>query len=95
MGTQYKPGDAVIVRNDTPNGHCRTPLYLRGCRGEVVSILGTFPNPEKIAYYQPGEPRILYEVKFAPADVWQGYKGAAKDSIVADIYDHWLEPQNG
>jgi hypothetical protein len=95
MSTNLKPGDAVVVRNDTPTGHCRTPLYLRGRKGEVVSILGTFPNPEKIAYYQKGEPRVLYEVRFSPSEVWEGYKGSPKDSIIADIYDHWLEPQNG
>lgn len=95
MSAALKPGDRVIVRNETPTGHCRTPLYLRGQRGEVVSILGTFPNPEKIAYYQKGEPRVLYEVQFASSDVWQGYAGSPNDTIIADIYDHWLDPDHG
>ncbi|MCA8928966.1 MAG: nitrile hydratase subunit beta [Alphaproteobacteria bacterium] len=95
MSADLKPGDPVIVRNDVPNGHCRTPHYLRGHRGEIVSILGTFPNPEQIAYYQKGDPLVLYEVRFASAEVWGDYAGSPKDSILADIYDHWLEPAHG
>ena len=95
MATTLKPGDAVIVRNDTPDGHCRTPFYLRGRKGEVVSIHGTFPDPEQIAYYQKGEPRVLYEVKFSPTEIWSAYSGSPKDTILADIYDHWLEPDHG
>ncbi|MGY9057558.1 MAG: SH3-like domain-containing protein [Alphaproteobacteria bacterium] len=95
MAKTFTPGDRIVVRNDVPTGHCRTPHYLRGRKGEVVSILGDFPNPEQIAYYQKGEMRTLYEIRFSPADVWGEYKGPATDSIIADIYDHWLEPSNG
>ena len=95
MSDKFKSGDKIVVRADTPNGHCRTPHYLRGKVGEIVSILGDFPNPEKLAYYQKGELRRLFEVRFAPADVWGSYDGPATDSIFADIYDHWLEPTHG
>jgi nitrile hydratase subunit beta len=95
MARSFNPGDAVLVRADTPNGHCRTPHYLRGRRGEVVSILGRFPNPEQLAYYQKGDLKTLYEVQFRPTEVWGGYKGPSGDTIVADIYEHWLEPSNG
>ena len=95
MSSDLKPGDPVIVRDDIPTGHCRTPHYLRGRRGKVVSILSTFPNPEQIAYYQKGEPKVLYEVRFASTDIWSDYDGSPKDAILADIYDHWLEPANG
>ncbi|HKK30437.1 MAG TPA: SH3-like domain-containing protein [Alphaproteobacteria bacterium] len=95
MANTFEPGDRVWVRDDVPAGHCRTPHYLRGRKGEVLSILGDFPNPEKLAYYEKGEPRTLYEVKFSPLEVWGEYDGPATDSIIADIYDHWLEPSHG
>ena len=95
MRADLKAGDPVIVRNDIPTGHCRTPHYLRGHKGEVVSILGTFADPEQIAYYQKGEPRVLYEVRFAANALWRDYVGSPKDTILADIYDHWLEPADG
>ena len=93
--TSYQPGERILVRDDVPVGHCRTPHYLRGQTGEIVSILGDYPNPEKLAYYQKGELRTLYEVKFAAADLWENYDGSAKDTILADIYDHWLEKADG
>lgn len=95
MSTSLRPGDRIVVRNDIPTGHCRTPHYLRGKHGQVLSVLGKYPNPEQIAYYHKGEPRTLYEIKFTAADVWGGYDGPARDSIVADIYDHWLEKADG
>lgn len=95
MPASFKPGDRIIVRDDIPDGHCRTPHYLRGKTGEVLSILGDFPNPEKLAYYEKGEIRTLYEIKFAAGEVWGSYDGPAQDSIVADIYDHWLEKADG
>jgi len=95
MNAAFQPGDTVRVLARTPTGHCRTPHYLRGRKGEVLSILGTFPNPEKLAYYEPGEPRVLYEVKFALSEVWGRYDGPAADAVVADIYDHWLGPCRG
>lgn len=95
MPASFQPGDRIVVREDVPTGHCRTPHYLRGKPGEVISVLGDFPNPEKLAYYEKGELRTLYEVKFAAGDVWGRYDGPAKDSIVADIYDHWLEKADG
>lgn len=95
MPASMQPGDRIVVRNDVPIGHCRTPHYLRGRKGEIVSVLGDYPNPEKLAYYEKGELRTLYEVKFKAADLWAGYDGPANDSIVADIYDHWLEKADG
>ncbi len=95
MSASLQPGDRIVVRTDTPTGHCRTPHYLRGKRGQVLSVFGDYPNPEQIAYYHKGESRTLYEVKFSAAEVWASYDGPAQDSIVADIYDHWLEKADG
>jgi nitrile hydratase subunit beta len=35
--------------------------------------------------------RILYRVKFKQVDVWPNYAGSKNDTVVADIYDHWIE----
>ena len=40
----------------------------------------------------PGLPKkALYLVKFKQKDVWESYEGSDKDSIAADIYEHWLK----
>ncbi len=90
---RFRVGDRVRVRAAYPPGHIRTPFYLRGRTGRVIGVHGAFPNPERLAWGEDGLPPIpLYEVVFAMAAVWQG-DGAygARDSLAADIYEHWLE----
>jgi hypothetical protein len=93
MSTLFRVGSNVRVRTGEPSGHCRTPSYLRGKRGVVIALQGEFRNPEKLAYHKPGLPRLpLYMVRFDSADVWPGrVSRGRRDSIVADIYQHWLE----
>jgi hypothetical protein len=93
MSDRFAIGDWVRVRAAFPPGHVRTPHYLRGKRGEILSVLGRFANPEELAYGRDGRPeRALYRVRFAPADLWPDHPGSARDSAVADIFEHWLEP---
>lgn len=87
----FRSGDKVRVREDFPIGHFRTPVYIRGCEGEVMVYLGTFLNPETLAYNLQTKPCALYKVRFNQRDVWQDYEGSSEDTIVLDIYEHWLE----
>jgi len=93
---RYSPGDRVRVRLDWPEAgpkrvHIRTPHYLRGRSGVIERVFGAYPNPESLAFGQPGQPaQPLYQVRFAQAPLWS--TGAAADTVVADLYEHWLEP---
>jgi nitrile hydratase len=90
---RFRPGDKVSVRRATPPGHIRTPYYARGKRGIVERVCGSFANPEELAYGRDGLPvRALYRVRFAQAELWPDYAGAADDSVDIEIYEHWLEP---
>lgn len=90
---RFKPGAVVRVAGREALGHCRTPWYLRGKKGVVASVHGTFRNPEQLAYHKPGLPRqVLYKVRFLQAEIWDDYRGPDDDHIEADIYEHWLEP---
>lgn len=94
MSPRYKSGDQVIVRNDYPPGHIRTPAYLRGKRGVILRHFGAWKNPELLAYGKPGLPKQTnYWVQFTMDEVWGG-KGdyGPADTVVAEIYEHWLEP---
>jgi nitrile hydratase subunit beta len=97
MSARFKTGDCVIVRTDNPAGHVRTPTYLRGKRGVILREFGPWPNPEQLAYGKPGWPRKTnYWVQFAMDEVWGGSGAYAKsDTVVAEIYEHWLEPDMG
>jgi len=92
-----KPGkyplDArVAVRSGPPEPHCRTPFYLRGQIGTIEADLGCFRDPSLLAFHKPGLPmRRLYRVRFNQGSLWPEY-GSSKDTLTADLYEHWLEP---
>lgn len=92
MEAKFKVGERVKVMQAFPLGHVRTPYYIRGCTGEVERVCGSFPNPEELAQMRDGLPAIpLYRVRFRQAEVWPDYRGAAKDVVEIEIYQHWLE----
>jgi nitrile hydratase subunit beta len=92
----FTPGDRVRVRKSDKPGHVRTPEYLKGKTGWVESVLGEFRNPEDLAYGLSGLPESpLYKVGFRQADLWSDYEGSADDNLCADIYEHWLEREEG
>lgn len=90
----YSPGTSVRVKDDWPETrgpvHIRTPHYLRGQHGTVVRQLGTFANPEDLAFARPAEQRALYHVRFDQPAVWQ--EGRAGDQLLVEVFEHWLEP---
>jgi nitrile hydratase len=91
---RFAPGQRVRVRAAFPPGHVRTPHYARGHSGTVEAHAGEFANPEELAYGRSGEPLIaLYRVRFAQRDLWPDYAGAAQDTLVMDVFEHWLEPE--
>ena len=94
MTARFKSGDRVLVRTDNPPGHVRTPTYLQGKRGVILRDFGVWPNPEQLAYGKPGWPRKTnYWVQFTLDEVWGGNGSSAKgDTVVAEIYEQWLEP---
>jgi len=89
----FKPGQAVKVKEDAPTGHVRTPTYVRGKRGWVERVHGEFRNPESLAYGGDGLPREpLYMVGFRQTDLWPSrYAESRGDNLYIDLYEHWLE----
>ncbi|MSP80954.1 MAG: nitrile hydratase subunit beta [Rhodospirillales bacterium] len=88
----FAPGTRVRVRGASLPGHIRTPYFLRGHEGVIESVAGKFPNPEDLAYGRPGmPPRTLYRVAFRQPDLWPAYAGSGQDTLIADIFEHWLD----
>lgn len=92
MAERFAPGDPVRVRQMQPPGHVRAPQYLRGKSGVIERALGSFGNPERQAYRQPGGKVALWRVRFSMAEVWGDQAEAPDDTLDAEFYDHWLEP---
>ena len=89
MTPRFKPGDDVRVRELYPPGHVRTPFYARGKRGVIERVLGTFHNPEHLAYGRADESKVLYRVRFPQSEFWQAE--SPNDTVDIEIYEHWLE----
>ena len=88
-------GEHVTVRRAFPPGHLRTPYYIRGKYGRVQKVLGSFANPEELAYGRDGLPKCtLYRVRFVQSNVWTNYVGAQGDTVDVELYEHWLEPSD-
>lgn len=92
-GRALPVGTPIIIRKQPPEIHCRTPFYLRGVKGEIAEVRGRFRDPSLLAFHKPGLPmRVLYRVRFRQKDVWPEYKGGPHDTVVADIFEHWIDP---
>ena len=92
----FEPGQQVRVRLDNPPHHYRTPAYIQGKTGIVEKLWGEFRNPESLGHGGDGLPKkALYAVKFAQPDVWGSYSGPRNDTLVVDLYEHWLIPAEG
>lgn len=91
---RFAPAETVRVHAWAPPGHVRTPYYLRGHAGRVEAVIGTFHNPEELAYGRKDGPSVtLYRVSFASSDLWPDAATKDGDRLIADIYEHWLEPE--
>ncbi len=93
MTPLLEPGHTVRVRDDWPEAHgpvhLRTPHYLRGVSGRVERYLGSFPNPEDLAFGRTPRPVQLYHVAFEAGAIWPE---VAEGGLLVEIYGHWLEP---
>jgi len=96
LGRALLAGTPVVIRKQPPEAHCRTPFYLRGVKGEIAEVRGRFRDPSLLAFHKPGLPmRVLYRVRFKQKDVWPDYTGSPHDTVVADIFEHWIDPIPG
>lgn len=90
----FRPGQKVRVRDLRKTGHVRTPAYVRGKTGTVVQWVGSFLNPEDLAYGRTSGPAVHnYRIAFAQDDLWPDYAGSKADRLYIEIYEHWLTPE--
>jgi nitrile hydratase subunit beta len=90
---RYTHGQSVKILDRHASGHCRTPTYILGAVGVIDSMLGSFRNPEKLAYGHSGlPPCTLYWVRFALTDLFEQYDGMPSDTLLVEVYEHWLAP---
>lgn len=86
--SRFDSGDTVVVRNVHPSGHTRVPRYVRGNRGTVHAVQGTFSIPDADAHGE-AEAAPVYNVGFDPADLW-GPDGEGTE-LRMDLWEPSLE----
>lgn len=90
----FRAGDRVRVAERAHEGHHRTPGYVKGKRGHIERVFGSFSNPETRAYGSDGLPeQALYQVSFDQGELWPGSRRHARDVTCVDIFEHWLEAE--
>ena len=89
----YEVGAKVRIQTREAAGHIRTPAYMMGKVGIVNRRKGYYLKPEDLAYGKgDGDPAALYSIRFKQADLWPNYEGQGQDTLLADIFEYWLEP---
>ncbi|WP_419951685.1 SH3-like domain-containing protein [Methylobacterium sp.] len=77
------------------SGHIRTPHYIRHQTGTVIQFCGAFLNPEDLAIGKASGPVVeCYRVEFLQCDVWKDYGGMPEDTLVIEVYEHWMRPSD-
>ncbi len=89
----FEVGEAVSVRDHSPIGHYRVPIYLRGHVGTVVRIIEpVLVDNEAEGYGRNAGSRLhYYRVAFPLTELWSRYEGAPGDELHVEIFETWLE----
>lgn len=93
---RFRVGRVIRVLYLGKAGHVRIPAYIRGHTGRVLQFCGLFLNPEDLAIGNAGGPVVAcYRVEFRQVDLWADYGDGPHDTLVTELYEHWMEPAHG
>ncbi len=89
----FLPGEHIQIGTRMPIGRYRVPLYLRGKRGVIVAVIkpAWLNNEEEGFGRNAGGKRHYYRIAFSMQDVWPGYSGPARDRLLIEVFETWLE----
>lgn len=87
---RFAEGEAVRARNEHPTGHTRLPRYVRGKRGTIHAVRGSFVFPDTHAHGQGEQPQPMYSVAFDGAELW-GPSSEAHERVYIDLWESYLE----
>lgn len=88
---RFGEGDAVVARNEHPLGHTRLPRYVRGKRGTIHAVRGSYIFPDTHAHGLGEQPQPMYTVSFAGEELW-GPSSEPRERVYIDLWESYLEP---
>lgn len=86
---RFQAGDLVRTSTASPAGHTRMARYARGKLGTVCTTHGAYVFPDSSAHGLGDDPRHLYSVRFAAAELW-GESAEAGTSVYIDLWEPYL-----
>jgi nitrile hydratase subunit beta len=90
LSPRFKVGDRVVARNLHPAGHTRLPRYIRGKRGIIDRVHGTFVYPDTNAHGRGEQPQPLYCVRFEARELW-GAEASAREYLYIDLWEDYFD----
>ena len=88
---RFAVGDRVRVRNEHPEGHTRSPRYVRGKTGVIQRCHGHEIFPDSYSEYLADQPQVVYSVQFEGREIW-GPSAEPATLLSIDLWDSYLEP---
>ena len=74
----------------SPEGHTRLPNYIKGKKGTITELRGTFVFPDTLAHGLGECEQPLYSVRFSSKELWTG-RDPANDAVHIDLWHSYLE----
>jgi nitrile hydratase subunit beta len=89
----FKPGDPVRILERKPIGHYRVPLYLRGKKGVVETVIepAAVDNEEEGFGRNAGSRRHYYRIALPMTEIWPDYEGSSHDGLRIEVFETWIE----
>lgn len=89
----FQPGDQIRVLVRWPVGHYRVPMYLRGKKGIVESVIepAAVDNEEEGYGRNAGSKRHYYRIAVPMMHIWADYAGSPNDGLRIEVFETWLE----
>ncbi|MEO1194266.1 MAG: nitrile hydratase subunit beta [Pseudomonadota bacterium] len=88
---RFAVGQKVLVLNNHPSGHTRSPRYLRGRIGVIERQVGVMQFADTMAASENPAPQHCYTVAFEGQEVW-GQDAEPGTRVLADLWESYLEP---
>ncbi len=92
VSPRFAVGQPVRAKNINPTGHTRLARYVRGKRGVIHKVHGTFVTPDTNALGKGENPQPVYSVAFPAWELWGWDSAEPNETIYVDLWESYLEP---
>ena len=89
----FEVGSEVRALPYSSKGHTRLPNYIKGKKGIITELRGTFVFPDTLAHGLGECEQPLYSVRFSSKELWAGID-PTNDAVHIDLWHSYLEVCN-